>query len=356
MKLGYFTQPFHPSDRKVFETLKEDHYAALIADRNGYREAFFGEHVTDKFETITSSLAFISSLAYVTKNIYLGTGTINLPNSNPAQVASSVSMIDNMLEGRFILGISMGALPTDWEIFGSLNYDKEKMFEECISQITSLWTEKAPYGLHGEFWNTSTTVTFNSSLGLGEIMKPFQKPYPEIVCTALTPKSKGLFKAGQKGWSPISSNFLQPNAVKTHWESFEKGVKKNNKIPDPQKWRIARMIFVNEDNSLALKYGKSVNGPYGKCIEQILKKLKFANKLNILKECENQPDEEITLDYCIDKLVVAGDPPAVKDQLLEFNNIVGPYGTLLYVGVDWQDKELAKKSMELMSNKVMINL
>ena len=52
--------------------------------------------------------------------------------------------------------------------------------------------------------------------------------------------------------------------------------------------------------------------------------------------------------------MIAGDPISVSDQIAKFNSKVGKYGTLLYVGVDWLDKELAKKSMELMTNKVIV--
>ncbi len=354
MNIGYFTQPFHPIGRKIHETLEEDYESAIIADRNGYKEAFFGEHVTDKYETITSSLSFISSLAYSTKNIFLGTGTINVPNHHPVQVASTISMIDNMLKGRFIMGISMGALPTDSEIFGNLKHNKESMFEEGMKIILNLWKQKPPFNFKGNFWNISTEETMNNDLGLGDIIKPYQKPHPEIVCTALSPNSIGLFKAAQKGWSPISSNFLHVNSIKSHWESYSKGIGCKNPEKLRKIWRIARMIFINEDHKKAINYAKSKNGPYGQCINQILKKLRAANRLFILKEHPDQDDNQITLDYCLDNLVIAGDPKSVSDQIAKFNSEVGKYGTLLYVGVDWLDKELAKKSMELMSNKVIV--
>ena len=62
---------------------------------------------------------------------------------------------------------------------------------------------------------------------------------------------------------------------------------------------------------------------------------------------------DITLEYCIDKLVIAGDPSSVKDQIETFAYKTGSFGTLLYVGVDWLDHSLAKKSMELMANNVI---
>lgn len=353
MRLGYFTQPFHPISKNLSQSLEEDYEAGIIADRNGYSEAIFGEHATDAFETITSSLTFISSLSYSTNNIKLGTGTINIPNTHPAFVASTVSMLDHMLKGRLLLGVSMGALPTDWEIFGSLDHNKSEMFEEAMFQIIELWKRNPPYDLKGSFWKISSAKTMNKELGLGEVMKPFQKPHPEILCTALSPNSIGLYKAGQKGWSPVSSNFIQENYVSSHWDQYSEGAKKAGLKPQKEKWRVAKMIFVNDDHKKALEYGKGLRGPYAQCIKQIIKKLKAANKLNFLKENDHQSDEEITLDYCIDKLVIAGDPISVREQLLNFIDKTGNFGTLLYVGVDWLDKELGKRSMELISNKVI---
>ena len=90
-------------------------------------------------------------------------------------------MLDHMLKGRLLLGVSMGALPTDWEVFGSLDKNKEAMFEESMFQMLEIWKNKAPYNLQGSFWKISTEKTMNLDLGLGDLMKPFQKPHPETV-------------------------------------------------------------------------------------------------------------------------------------------------------------------------------
>ena len=44
---------------------------------------------------------------------------------------------------------------------------------------------------------------------------------------------------------------------------------------------------------------------------------------------------------------------SVVDQLLAFRETVGDFGTLLYAGHDWADPQLARRSMELMAEKVM---
>jgi hypothetical protein len=39
--------------------------------------------------------------------------------------------------------------------------------------------------------------------------------------------------------------------------------------------------------------------------------------------------------------------------LLAFQDEVGQFGTLLYAGKDWKDRELGRQSMILMAEKVM---
>ena len=96
----------------------------------GFTEAYVGEHVTDQAENITSCIAFLAWIAAATKQIRLGTGTINMPNTHPATVAATMAMLDHMLDGRLIFGISPGGLLSDAELFGNLEADRNAMFLE----------------------------------------------------------------------------------------------------------------------------------------------------------------------------------------------------------------------------------
>jgi hypothetical protein len=46
--------PMHPPGRNYTQTLKEDRDAILLADKLGYSEAYVGEHISDRCETIPS--------------------------------------------------------------------------------------------------------------------------------------------------------------------------------------------------------------------------------------------------------------------------------------------------------------
>lgn len=68
MKLGFFTMPIHPPGRDYAQTLREDRELTILADDLGFVEGFFGEHVTDAAENITSSLIFVAWLLEATRD------------------------------------------------------------------------------------------------------------------------------------------------------------------------------------------------------------------------------------------------------------------------------------------------
>ena len=356
MKLSYFMMPLHPLGRSYTDTLHEDREAILLADELGFEEAFIGEHVTDHAETITSCLSFIASLAYHTKRIKLGSGTINLPNSHPAAVAAHVAMIDHMCEGRFIMGISPGGLRSDAEVFGNLDRDRNAMFDECIEQVLQIWSSEAPYNINGEFWQITTERTLDAEIGQGKILGPLQKPHPPIVVTCMSPFSSSAAKAARNGWSLISANFLQPAWVNSHWQKMLEGWGEAGISADSEKWRVAKSIFVADDDKTATAYAKDPNGPYGHYYKSLMHKLIGNGRADLFKGDPDMNDEDVTLEYVLDSLVIAGSVSRVIDEIHALRDQVGEFGTLVYAGHDWADAKLAKRSMALMAEQVMAEL
>jgi len=353
MKLGFFTMPMHPPGRNYTQTLKEDREAVLLADGLGYAEALIGEHVTDICESIPSCLTFIASVAHETRNIRLGSGTVNLPNSHPAQVAAHVAMVDHLLEGRFLFGIGPGGLRSDMEMFGNLDQDRNAMFVEAIDHILALWSGTAPYKREGRFWRLSTERTLLAEAGQGIMLTPYQKPHPPIVVTAVVPHSKGLAAAAARGWKPITANFLQPVWAATHWPMYVKGCEAGGFAAEPADWRVCKSIFVADDDATARRYAMNPDGPYGFYYWNLLTKRRGHGNVDIFKQRLDMPDIGVTVDYLLKSLVICGSPNRVVDQLLAFRETVGDFGTLLYAGHDWADARLARRSMELMAEKVM---
>jgi alkanesulfonate monooxygenase SsuD/methylene tetrahydromethanopterin reductase-like flavin-dependent oxidoreductase (luciferase family) len=354
LKLGTFMMPLHPPQRKPADTYAEDREAILLADRLGYREALVGEHITDLAENVTSCLMFLASLAHDTRQIVLGSGTINMPNSHPAAIAAQVAMLDHLLKGRFIMGISPGGLMSDAEVFGNFRKDRNAIFLESINMVLDIWKNEGPYDLKGNFFEVTTRQTMIPEIGQGTIIKPYQTPHPPIVVTAVAPHSKGVTEAAKRGWTPISANFLLPEWVASHWPRYVEGCISVNKKPDSADWRVAKSIFVADDEKTAKRYGHGAEGPYHFYFKQLIRKLVgAAGRGNLFKLDQSEPDASITADSMTPRLTIAGTVNSVVEQILAFREKVGAFGTLYYPCHDWVDPKLARRSMELMAEQVM---
>ena len=354
MKYSTFMMPLHPPGRSVTETLQEDREAVILADRLGFSEAFVGEHVTDSAEPVTSSLIFLATLIAATKQIKLGSGTLNLPNSHPATIAAQAAMLDHLAQGRFIMGISPGGLMSDAEVFGNLRNDRNAMFVECINTVLKIWASEPPYNIQGKYWNVSVQETMAVEYGQGVIMKPFQLPHPPIVGTAVAPFSQGVAEMAKRGWTPLSANFLMPEWVKTHWPKYVEGRTAVGAVADPADWRVAKSIFVADDEATARRYALESGGPYHFYFKQLVRKLVIAGgRGNLFKTDPAMPDSDITPDHVTQRLVLAGTVDSVVDQILAFREHVGDFGTLVYACHDWMNPALARRSMELFATEVM---
>jgi alkanesulfonate monooxygenase SsuD/methylene tetrahydromethanopterin reductase-like flavin-dependent oxidoreductase (luciferase family) len=337
LKLGFFIQPVHPPARTYADVLREDRDAVVLADRLGYREAFIGEHLVDAAETITSSLAFIAHLADACPTITFGTGVLPLANYHPAMAAAQVAMVDHLVQGRLVLGIGPG-VPGDAEAIGDVGSDRNRKTQEAIEHILRIWSEDPPYRIEGQFYRTHMERSFNPEIGVGIAVRPLQKPHPPIAITSIRPGGGGPRAAGSRGWTGISASYVSAHVVRAHIEAYRDGRRSAGLDASPSGWRVARSIFVADDEATARVYADRADGAHGFYFHVMRTKLAKSGALDVMGD---------------GRLVIAGTPQSVADQILAFRKEVGPFGTLLYTGHDWVDPILARRSMELMAREVI---
>jgi alkanesulfonate monooxygenase SsuD/methylene tetrahydromethanopterin reductase-like flavin-dependent oxidoreductase (luciferase family) len=351
-----FMMPLHPAHRAPSQTLQEDREAVILADRLGFYDAFVGEHLTEKSENVTNSFIFLATLINDTKTIKLGTGTSNLSHSHPTLIAAHAAMFDHLAKGRFIFGISPGALASDAEALGMLTEDRNKLFAEAIDVILAIWERDAPYDidLPGNRFKVTTTKTSVPEIERGSMYKPYQKPRPEIVGTVVAPHSKGVIAMGERDFHPLSANFLLAQWLPSHWTNYAEGKQKAGQVAKTEDWRIARTIFVADDDKIALRYGRQESAsPYRYYWSLLRRKMMLSKRHGVFKTHPSQDDSEITDDYLVDRLVLCGSVNKVVDEILSLREEVGDFGELVYANMDWVDPALARRSMELMATEVM---
>ena len=160
MNLGFFTMPIHPLDKDWRTSCARTARPSSSPTNSATPKA------TSASITPTGRehhlLRDLHRLAHRrTKRIKLGTGTDQHAEQSSGAVAANIAMLDHMLDGRFIFGISPGGLMSDAEVFGNLDADRNAMFLECINQVLEIWASEPPYNINAA--NTGTSSSSASS-------------------------------------------------------------------------------------------------------------------------------------------------------------------------------------------------
>jgi alkanesulfonate monooxygenase SsuD/methylene tetrahydromethanopterin reductase-like flavin-dependent oxidoreductase (luciferase family) len=186
--------------------------------------------------------------------------------------------------------------------------------------------------------------------------KPYQQPHPPIAVAGMSPYPFFVKEAGRRGWIAVSANFIPPASAATHWQRYVEGCAEAGIEPDGAKWHLARTVLVTETDAEAQAYlARPDCAPryYFYYLSALMKKAGFAQ---IMKGLEQFSDDELTVDWALDHIVIAGSPATVTEKLLAVREQVGPFGALVLTGLDWDDKSVWKRSMELMAREVMPRL
>jgi alkanesulfonate monooxygenase SsuD/methylene tetrahydromethanopterin reductase-like flavin-dependent oxidoreductase (luciferase family) len=141
--------------------------------------------------------------------------------------------------------------------------------------------------------------------------------------------------------------------VKTHWDRYVEGCQRAGRRADQADWRVARNVFVADDERTAREYAFGTDSPYRFYYQQLGFKLVRAGRANLFKPDPELPDSVVTTDYILDRVVIAGTAPQVAEEILALRELVGDFGTLLYCAMDWVDPTLARRSLELMAEEVL---
>jgi len=355
MRLGMFMMPVHPPGRSLSDTLAEDTTKSILADKLGYDELWMGEHFSATTEPFPSPLMFLAGLVPQTKNLTFGTAVINLPNHHPAIVAGEAAQFDHMSGGRFLFGVGSGGLASDFELFKIDPVSRQRAFMESIDMILRIWAQDPPYDIQGEFWNVQIKKAILPELGVGFMPKPLQKPHPPIHISISSPDSATAKLAGTKGWGIISGPVAPLYAVASHWQAYSEARRQAGKTARSEDWRVSRLVIVAPSDAEAEErvYGDRASNRY--YCTYMRTALATAKRLYMIKPRADMPDDECTPEAIMQECVIHGSPRTVLDKLVALRERVGPFGTLLQIGLDWGGPNEAweRDGMRLLAQDVM---
>ncbi len=352
IKYGMFIMPYHPPTKPLAQCFEEDVELAIRADELGFDEFWIGEHHTMKYEPIVVPEVIIGSVLGQTERVRLGAAPICLNLHHPAYVATRLAFLDHFSKGRLNLCFGPNSVSTDMELYGKNPKEGGAMTLEAIDVILKLWASEPPYHHDGQFWQFSLEENVDEATGIGYIHKPLQQPHPPIAMPGMSRNSHSLRVAGQRGYAPFSAQFAAPNVLADNWATYATAAAVAGREADPQNWKVLRSIFLADTTKEAEQLAR--NNSMGANFEYIAALMDNGlGHRGILKRDLDMPDADCNMDYWMKEHIIAGDVDAALRRLLEVMEESGPFGTVVLMGYDWDDKASWLRSMELFVKELM---
>ncbi len=142
--------------------------ALAHAEQLGFDSAWVQDQVAGDVPLL-ESVSLLCYAAAVTRSLRLGVSVIVFPIRNAVQLAKNFSTLDNMCDGRAILGIGLGPVfagDAYFQIFGTRADQALRRFNEGLKIMRALW-EEPRVNYEGEFYTLRDTAMEP---------KPVQKP------------------------------------------------------------------------------------------------------------------------------------------------------------------------------------
>jgi alkanesulfonate monooxygenase SsuD/methylene tetrahydromethanopterin reductase-like flavin-dependent oxidoreductase (luciferase family) len=351
IRSGMFIMPFHPAGKPPAQCYDEDLELIVRAEELGFGEFWIGEHHTMKYENIVMPEIFIGRALGATHRIRMGPAPACLNLHHPAHVAGRLAFLDHLSKGRLNLCFGPNSVMTDLELFGAEPKNGAAMTDEALDMVLRLWSSDPPYEMEGKYWKFSLKKNVDEETGIGYVWKPHQKPHPPIAIPGMSMNSPSMKLAGRRGYQPFAHCLIAGNVVADLWQTYEKAGLEAGRRPSRADFKVARSIFLADSTAEARRRART--NTLGQCYEYIGRLLDKGIGRKLYKRDPDMNNADCNMDYLMGEQILAGSPDEVLRRLLLLIEETGPFGTLVLMGYDWDDKQAWLHSMELFARELM---
>jgi hypothetical protein len=138
MRVGYATTFQNPNSTRADRDIwKEEVQFCDLAEQLGFDSVWSTEHHFTDYEMIPNPVQFLTYMAGRTRRVKLGTMVIVLPWHDPLRVAEEISVLDNLSDGRMILGIGRGLCAFEFDGLRIPMEESRARFNESAALVLS---------------------------------------------------------------------------------------------------------------------------------------------------------------------------------------------------------------------------
>ena len=335
------------SDHEVYQN---ELRLGVLAESLGFQSIWGVEHHFTDYTMCPDVLQFLTYFAAKSDTLQLGSMVVVLPWHDPLRVAEQVAMLDNMSNGRLILGLGRGLGRVEFEGFGvDMNESRAIFVESAEMLLQALETGVAEF--HG---------THVQQVRRAIRPRPVRSFRDRTYAAAVSPESVeimarlgvGILIIPQKPWDVVAAELASYRDV------FQRV---NGRLaPSPI---VGAWTFCDEDAGRAREMAVRYIGGYWRTVIEHYELMGEHLKHTKGYEAYGRLQDVVTMDGGADAateffldIQVWGTPEQCVEKILRIRDVTGMEtynGIFSYAGMPWAD---AERSMRLFARDVMPRL
>lgn len=339
-----FQNPGHERpDRQVYQ---EDLQLADMIEPLGFESVWSVEHHFTDYTMCPDVYQFLTYMAGRTKAAKLGSMVIVLPWHDPMRAAEQISMLDNISDGRVILGLGRGAGKVEFEGFRTPMGESRERFVECAEMLLE-GLERGWCEYDGKFVQQPRTAIRP---------EPFKSFRERTYAAAVSPESSqimarlgvGILIIPQKPWKEVEKEL----------DAYRKVFREVNGAEAPPPIS-AGWVFCDESEDRAYEQARKYIGGYWQTVldhyqfaGDHLKTTKGYEYYGKMSEKIQQYGAEGAIDFFMN-LQVWGTPEMCAEKITDVSDRTGAdsfVGVFSYAGMPHAE---ARRNMTLFAEQVM---
>jgi alkanesulfonate monooxygenase SsuD/methylene tetrahydromethanopterin reductase-like flavin-dependent oxidoreductase (luciferase family) len=205
----------------------------VLAEELGYHHVWITEHhfVDDGY--MPSPLVMAGAIAARTERVMIGQDVMLLPFANPVRLAEDLTVLDNLSNGRIMLGAGMGYVPSEFAGMGVPRRERRARMDDTLEILQRAWTQEE-FDYDGEVFQVEKVRVRP---------RPIQ-PSPPLWVAAMS-------EAGARRAARFDANLLPQGDRAAVLDPFVEAVEAAGRSKDDHRVGIVRHFVVSDDPEAA---------------------------------------------------------------------------------------------------------
>ena len=321
---------------------------AMQADKLDYDHLWVVEHHFEDYSFCPDNFVFLAHLAACTNRIKLATGAVIVPwHTQPLRIAERAAMLDQLSDGRFILGLGRGLARREFDQFAiSMDESRERYDEAAPLIIEALETGFFPE--HKGKYFTQPRVPLRPA--------PLSTEWRDTRFTQVAMSPDSAEQAAKLGAQVMAFNYKPIEQMRAEYDDYRGWLRQyHGRESRPMLMTEMMVCDTNEQRArenaerYVANYGISVLDHYEMLGEQFASAKGYPTYAEAAAAMREIGKENVIKGY-VDQQIW-GTPDQILRRFEERFELMGDYGILCVFRFGGAPLEVASRSMKLFNDE-----